>query len=62
MNQLELPVMHWPYLFDDYYVRVVGFARHARGFQVHYQRVGLGPVCSTGLSEFMRTAVRQPRY
>ena len=50
------------YLFEDYYVRVTGAGRYARGYQVHLLVIGLGRHIAAGLSEFMIGARHQPRH
>ena len=62
IEALPLPQAGTTYLFEGYFVRVVGVQEHARGWQVITQPVGIERTQPAGLSEFMRFAQPQPRY
>lgn len=62
IDELPIPRRDLTYLWDDYYVRVLGYQRHASGFQVVCRICGVHRVITAGLSEFMRFAEPQPRY
>ena len=61
-HYLPIPMPTAVYLWDDYFVRVLGINRHARGWQVQFYVIGRSRFTTAGLSEFMAFAQLQPRY
>jgi hypothetical protein len=59
LHRLPLPRIGERYLWDDYYVIVAHFRRHAGGFQVVFTRAGQPAFHTAGLSEFMVAAQHQ---